>query len=163
MDQHNIKVQQISCAVGIINTLHLFYQRSENPQVDFERMTTIVRQLLDFQKYLVEEFRERLEEIFDEALHFLPLNTPVSVQNEIRQTFFDKLNPLTCKVGHLQSDILTGLEKFYNKNVHQAQKILWSPDQNRELAEMVLEILNRKENYCIRQTLSLDIVLHDYD
>jgi len=28
---------------------------------------------------------------------------------------------------------------------------------------MVLEILNRKENYCIRQTLSLDIVLSDYD
>lgn len=28
---------------------------------------------------------------------------------------------------------------------------------------MILEILNRKENYCIRQTLSLDIVLQDYD
>lgn len=28
---------------------------------------------------------------------------------------------------------------------------------------MVLEILNRKENYCIRQTLSLEIVLQDYD
>ena len=76
---------------------------------------------------------------------------------------FDKLNPLTCKVGFLQSDILQGLEKFYNKNVHQAQKILWQADQNRELTDMVLEILNRKENYCIRQTLSLEIVLQDYD
>ena len=62
VEQHNIKVQQISCAVGIINTLHLFCQRSDNgDQQDFARMTAIVKQLLDFQRYLVEEFRERFE------------------------------------------------------------------------------------------------------
>ena len=101
-------------------------------------------------------------------LAFLPPLTPLATQNEIRQAFYDKLNPLTCKLGHLQSDILQGLEKFYNKNVYQAQHILWAQngagaEPQRELTEMVLEILNRKENYCIRQTLSLDIVLQDYD
>lgn len=47
-------------------------------------MTTIVRQLLDFQKYLVDEFRERFEEIFDEVLMFLPPYTTLIMQNEIR-------------------------------------------------------------------------------
>ena len=48
VDSHNVKVQQISCAVGIINTLHLFYQRTDNAGQDFKNMTLIVRQLLDF-------------------------------------------------------------------------------------------------------------------
>jgi len=78
---------------------------------------------------------------------------------ETRQKFQDMLNPLPCKLGFLHSDILQGLEKFYNKNVYQAQKILWQNEPNRDLTEMILEILNRKENYCIRQALSLDIVL----
>jgi hypothetical protein len=43
VEHHNVKVQQISCAVGIINTLHLFYQRTDTAQQDFQRMTTIVR------------------------------------------------------------------------------------------------------------------------
>ena len=81
-------------------------------------MTLIVRQLLDFQDFLIVSFRERFEEIFDDVLKFLPPFCPMTAHNEIRQMFFDKLNPLTCKVGHLQSDILCGLEKFYNKNVH---------------------------------------------
>jgi hypothetical protein len=38
-------------------------------------MTVIVRQLLDFQKYLVEDFREIFEKIFDEILLFLPTFT----------------------------------------------------------------------------------------
>jgi len=56
---------------------------------------------------LVEEFRERFEHIFDEVLGFLPPPcNNLTVQNELRQMYFDRLNPLTCKVGYLQSDVL---------------------------------------------------------
>lgn len=126
-------------------------------------MTQIVGQLLNFQRFLVDEFRERFDDIFDDVLWYLPPQISIYQQNEYRQMTYDKLNSLNCKVGHLQSDILQGLEKFYNKNVHQAQKILYQADIYKELSDMVLEILNRKENYCIRQTLSLEIMLQDYD
>ena len=73
VDQHNVKVQQISCAVGIINTLHLFYQRSDHsPVQDYQKMTQIVTQLLSFQRFLIEHFREQFDMIFEEVLAFLP-------------------------------------------------------------------------------------------
>ena len=43
VDQHNVKVQKVNCAIGIINTLHLFYQSSKNSEQEFERMTIIVK------------------------------------------------------------------------------------------------------------------------
>ena len=48
-------------------------------QQDYQRMTQIVKQLLEFQKYLVEEFRERFEQIFDEVITFLPSYTTMTM------------------------------------------------------------------------------------
>lgn len=43
----------------------------------------------------------------------LPQGQP-NAQIEMKQKYFDQLNPLINKVGYLKSEILEGVEKYFN-------------------------------------------------
>ena len=73
------------------------------------------------------------------------------------------MSPITCKIGHLQSSIIEGIEKYYNKYSSDAQQLLRiRGGQYAELRKLLLELLHRRGNYCLRQKLQLEELLMEY-
>ena len=83
-------------------------------------------------------------------------------QNKMRQIYSDQLVPITSHIGHLKSNIIEGIEKYYNKYADEAQNVLRSRSSNPLLKQLVNDLLSRRPNYCIRQKLSLEELLQYY-
>ena len=50
---------------------------------------------------------------FDSILAMLPPG-PQNGAIELKQKYFDQLNPMINKVGYLKSEILEGIQKYFN-------------------------------------------------
>ena len=83
----------------------------------------------------------------------------------MKQKFVDQINPLTNRIGYLKSEILEGVERYYNVMVQiDPKQVLAIQDPNTDpmLQSVILEILNRNENFFIRERISLNKIQYEY-